>query len=87
MASRGAIYLTEESAGGGPDDDMHKYHNWCDCTPTPFWKGDPYPDSYDPDALYSKYLDARAKSGSNVLKRGDNKTSILSKLREMEGIR
>jgi hypothetical protein len=87
MASRGAIYLTEQSAGGGPDEDMFKYHNWCDCQPTPFWSGDPYPESYDPDALYSKYMNARSKSGSPNLKRGENKTSILTKLRELEGIR
>lgn len=87
MASRGAIYLTEQSAGGGPDEDMFKYHNWCDCQPTPFWKGDQYPESYNPDALYAKYMDARSKSGSPNLKRGEHKTSILTKLRELEGIR
>ena len=87
MASRGAVYLTEQSAGGGPGEDMFKYHNWCDCQPTPFWSGDPYPESYDPDALERKYLDARAAAGSPSLKRGENKTSILTKLRELEGIR
>ncbi len=47
LASRGAVYRSEESATG--------FHDHCGCTPTPMWNGDPYPEGYDPDALYEDY--------------------------------
>lgn len=75
LASRGAIYRSRETAGGAWD-----WHRDCDCTPTPFWPKDPYPDGYDPDGLYEVYAEARAQAGS-----GDLKT-VLSKLRELQGI-
>jgi hypothetical protein len=74
LASRGAVYRSAESAGQG-----RKYHGDCDCTPTPFWPGDPYPDGYDPDALLQQYLDARNAADSGSTK------AILSALREETG--
>ncbi|PQP24156.1 hypothetical protein [Rhodococcus opacus] len=85
MASRGAVYRTEKTAGGG--DEMNRYHLLCDCTATPFWRGDPYPESYNPDALYALYTKARKASGSANLTVGEGSTSILSTLRKQQGIR
>lgn len=61
LASRGPVYLTEESAGA-----FTKYHAHCDCKVVPFW--DTVSDGasrrrsvsmsvegYDPDALYEQY--------------------------------
>lgn len=75
LASRGAVYASEASAGGLTD-----WHNDCDCEATPFWPGDEYPRGYDPDALYERYNDARRKARS-----GDPK-KITKALRELEGI-
>lgn len=52
LASRGAIYTSERDAGKG-----NKYHDNCRCTPTLAWKPSDLPDDYDPDALYTRYLD------------------------------
>lgn len=75
MASRGPVYQSEQSAGGGTD-----WHGGCDCTATPVWDADPLPDGYDPDALYSDYAEARRRAGGSDLK------SILSELRVLKGI-
>ena len=75
LASRGPIYLTEQTAGKN-----NKFHAKCDCTPTPIWDGDELPAGYDPDELYNRYLTARGKAS------GDDLKSILSVLREQEGI-
>ena len=61
LASRGPVYLTEESAGA-----FTKFHAHCDCKVVPFW--DTVKDGtsrrrgrgmsiegYDPDALYKQY--------------------------------
>lgn len=69
-ASRGAVYGSEESAG-------RKYHGDCDCTATPFWQGQPYPEGYNPDALYEQYNAARKEARSGQLK------PILSELRSL----
>ena len=53
LASRGAAYGSEESAKYAKDGD--KYHDDCHCVPTPMWQGDPYPEGYDPDALFEDY--------------------------------
>lgn len=47
IASRGAVY-SEQGANS-------HYHDHCSCVPTPMWRGDPYPEGYDPDALYDDY--------------------------------
>lgn len=61
LASRGPVYLSEESAGGDPD----HYHPHCDCRIVPFWgtyeigpsrRGSLMSiEGYDPDALYEQY--------------------------------
>lgn len=50
VASQGAVYASEESAGG-----MNDYHDRCECVPTPVRSNEDYPDGYDPDALYEQY--------------------------------
>ena len=75
LASRGAAYRSEESARGA-----NRYHGGCDCTPAPFWPNDPYPDGYDPDALYEQYNAARTAAGSGDMKK------ILAELRQQQGI-
>ena len=72
LASRGATYRSEETAAG-------RYHGHCDCTPAPFWPKDPYPDGYDPDALYEQYNAARQAAGSGRPK------AILAELRKDTG--
>lgn len=74
LASRGAAYRSAESAGRG-----RKYHANDDCTPTPFWGNDPYPDGYNPDALLQQYMEARKAADSG------NTKAILSALREQTG--
>ena len=56
LASRGAVYLSERSAGG-----MDRWHDDCNCQPAPVWPDESLP--YDDNALYQQYLDARAKAG------------------------
>jgi len=78
---RGYIPSGYGSGGGGsrrPPGEA--YHADCDCTATPIWSGQPYPDGYDPDALYQTYRQARDEAGSGDLR------EILSKLRETQGI-
>ncbi|MFE9955843.1 hypothetical protein [Micromonospora sp. NPDC005299] len=73
LASRGAVYHSEEDAGGL----ANSYHSKCDCVPTPVWPGQPEP--YDVDALLEEYSAARGKAG------GDPK-AILAQMREDLGI-
>ncbi|MEU4772958.1 hypothetical protein [Micromonospora sp. NPDC023644] len=73
LASRGAVYLSRESAGG---DDNH-WHNECDCQPVPVWRGQREP--YDVDALLQQYNAARSKAG------GDPK-AITAQMREDLGV-
>ena len=72
LASKGAAYRAEETAA-------RKFHGKCDCTATPFWPDDPYPEGYNPDALLQQYQDARAAADSGRPK------AILSALREQTG--
>jgi hypothetical protein len=61
LASRGPVYLTEESAGA-----FTKFHAHCDCKVVPFWDSvangtsrrrsvNMSVEGYDPDALYDEY--------------------------------
>lgn len=61
LASRGAVYLTQESAG-----QMTQFHGECDCQIVPIGPNDPLPDGYDPDALYQQYLEARDEVGADA---------------------
>lgn len=75
LASRGFVYYTESSAGG----DFHKYHNECDCQVVPEWDGKTsHITGYDPDALYSQYLQAREGLGGNP-----DVTAILANIRRL----
>lgn len=86
MASRGAVYESEGTAGGDQNarfigDGMHKYHDFCDCIAVPVWRGQPLPEGYDPDALYQKYNDAREKAAGSSLQ------SIAKQMREDLGVK
>lgn len=59
LASRGAVYMSEKSAGGASE-----WHGKCDCTPTPIWRGDDLPDGYDPDGLYETYRQRQSAAGT-----------------------
>lgn len=49
-ASRGAVYGSARAAGDG-----RKYHDECDCVPTPMSGPEDFPEGYDPDELYEQY--------------------------------
>lgn len=59
LASRGAVYLDRDSAGG----DDNRWHSECDCQPVPVWDGQELP--YDADAYLQEYTNARAAAGGN----------------------
>src|SRR5699024_3124565 len=73
LASRGAVYESERSAGG----DGHKFHGDCDCTPVLARSDADLP--YDVEALYDQYEAARNAAGSGSTKK------ILSELRKQQG--
>lgn len=75
LASRGFVYESEGSAGS-----RSRFHGDCDCAVVPDWSDDPRLDGYNPDALYAKYQEARSASA------GKSTSSILSELREQQGI-
>lgn len=59
MASRGFVYLTEETAGEGND-----YHDDCDCVAVvEFDAESAHIEGYDPDAMYERYKEAWNKAG------------------------
>lgn len=62
LASRGFAYKTRSSAG---DHGFlyNSFHNNCDCRVVP-GNADTEVEGYDPDALYERYLDARATIGA-----------------------
>lgn len=91
MASRGAVYLTEDSASEvvgrrgrtrGSRRLGDDYHDECDCVAMPFWAGDEYPEGYDPDALYDQYAVARDALGGDLALR-----PLLAQMREMYDLR
>ena len=43
LAGRGAVYLSEDSAGGSS-----KFHDHCDCVPVAVWEGQNLPAGFDP---------------------------------------
>lgn len=79
LASRGPTYRTAAAAG---EDDPNKFHDWCDCEPVMFWRGDPLPEDYDPGALFDKYDTAANQVGGPR----SNFKAILAQLRINEGI-
>ena len=56
LASRGAVYLSEATAGK-----MDKFHGKCDCQIVPVRGPQDYPEGYHPDAMYDAYARARDK--------------------------
>lgn len=67
LASRGAVYVTKETAGGLTD-----FHDHCDCSVTAIFDGQALPAGYDPKFYEEVY---KAEGGSKLdLTRG-NKTS------------
>ena len=78
LASRGAVYSSGREAGW----QMGKYHSHCDCVPTPVWDGDELP--YDREGILDIYKRALRESPTGELKGADG---VLSKIREIEGVR
>ena len=73
LASRGFVYATEDTAGK-----HHKYHTDCDCMIVPSWSKTPKLDGYDPDGLYSSYMEARRSIKGNATPR-----EIAARMREL----
>lgn len=75
LGSRGAVYRTARSAGEG-----RKYHDYCDCQPTPSWKsGDDLPPNYDEGEHFGLYDRARSEA------RSSNPKKILAAMRRLDG--
>lgn len=53
LASRGAVYLSQESAGAGARD----FHDHCDCTAVQIYEGQALPEGFDPDHYLNVYQD------------------------------
>lgn len=66
LASRDAVYLSEETALTRADGD--RYHGFCDCQAVPIWGPDDYPEGYLPDDYYDMYRTARDAAGSGDMK-------------------
>lgn len=78
---RGYIPPGYGSGGGGKRRPLGEaYHAGCDCTATPIFGGQSYPEGYNPDALYEQYAEARLAARSGDLR------EILSQLRKLQGI-
>lgn len=75
MASRGAVYASEASAGG-----TDKYHDHCDCVPTPVWDDSDLPEGYDPDALADVYRQAKKQSDGSL----DGPDGVLNVIRRQQ---
>ncbi|UEJ84003.1 hypothetical protein Bra3105_06735 [Brachybacterium halotolerans subsp. kimchii] len=65
MSSRGAVYLSRESAGG----ENNKYHDDCACLATAIRDGDELP--YDAEALYAEYKPAWEAAGGTGVQAGE----------------
>ena len=52
LAGRGAVYATEDSAGGS-----RKFHDHCDCVPVAVWDGQDLPAGFDPGHYEALYRD------------------------------
>lgn len=66
LASRDAVYLSEQTALTRADGD--RYHGFCDCEAVPIWGPDDYPEGYLPDDYYDMYRAAREAAGSGHMK-------------------
>lgn len=52
LAGRGAVYVSEDSAGGS-----RKFHDHCDCVPVAVWEGQGLPAGFDPGHYEALYRD------------------------------
>lgn len=78
LASRGAVYRSQASAG---DKRYGKeYHGECDCVPTLVRGVEDYPDGYDPDGMYDAYRQSRRDADTTSTR------DILKALRQQQGI-
>lgn len=77
MGSRGFAYSSESHALGAED-----YHDHCECEVVPSWDESPSLEGYDPGAMYSKYMSARADLDDT-----QSPYAILSRMREKYGMR
>lgn len=84
MASRGAVYRTRAEAGDRFSG--KEFHGFCDCAVVPLRGPGDYPEGYDPDALYDKYLDA-VEEAEKELRGSADTSAILSKLRKQQGLK
>lgn len=78
LASRGPVYGSKKSALYKANGD--KYHDWCDCEPTPVWNGDrsTLPDDYDENKFLEIYNEAAT---------GDLKTTLANIREQNPGVR
>lgn len=77
LASRGAVYVSEETAG--KEGSGNRYHGGnCDCSVMPVRVGEEYPDGYDPDDLYAKY-----RAATDVVGTRSDPNAITFELRRM----
>jgi len=74
LASKGAVFFSEASAGGNGDG-TNWYHENCRCQPVPVWEGQKPP--YDADALYDMYLKSVENAGP-----GATTEQILEQIRK-----
>jgi hypothetical protein len=66
LASRGAVYLSEETADG------HDFHDHCDCEAVPIF-GEDLPEGYDPDHYFEIY---RSEGGASIDLGGDRSAVV-----------
>lgn len=64
LASRGFVYVSEESAGK-----RHQFHNHCTCTIVPGAEGRTKIDGYDPETMYRNWLSCANTAGVQTYNR------------------
>lgn len=74
LASRGAVYLSRQTASATYSGSS--YHGHCDCVPVPVRGPEDYPHGYDPDRYLDEYLDARDAAGSTDI------SKVLAEMRK-----
>jgi hypothetical protein len=76
MASRGWVYTSKTSAGGG----SKKFHDNCDCAVVVSFDRTPHLDGYDPDHYRELYSAAVKEAGTRRLAGRGNVVSTLQKM-------
>lgn len=85
LASRGFVYISQESAGGDEwhGTDMDHYHAYCDCLVVSAFSNDAAVEGYDPTELYRMY------QGAITRYNGDGPIDLegtLANMRKMYGM-